>query len=440
MKVHLEVNNYCFYRVIKSNLFIISQNNSYSLVQENKTKYHSSKIIHENHRNIKRKASFRYLNNYHNLTISRPLCQTYFLKKKKKNPIQPRNNVSARSYRPPSIIKLSTRHIFARDKDPDPPVHAHAIKLATFTVDHSPINHSIRVPFHRPADVKRSRLVAFTWHKGQGTIALFWFTAAAEYPAHDPISLPSPESDPLPICPPFASRVRATKRLACPRLFSKANLRTRRRFDSAFQTMNQPGFRSPTIQRSPVPRHCSHPARGNTRGSARERLATAINIGEIEDVTDKSPSQSAAVDHSRFSSRFLTAFVPGFCFLVESMEKKRSSSSNCFCLTPCAGMTCHARREYLAHNRNIIQAKQIINSLLLLGNFSDIQRLNSKRIIVYGLVTRYGSQFTSCHARRKYFVPKLRYFLSFRYILSITQAKQIINLLFLSYFYPVIYR
>ena len=33
------------------------------------------------------------------------------------------------------------------------------------------------------------------------------------------------------------------------------------------------------------------------------------------------------------------------------------------------------------------------------------------------------------HARREFFVPKLQYPLSFKYILSITQAKQIINLL-----------
>ena len=38
------------------------------------------------------------------------------------------------------------------------------------------------------------------------------------------------------------------------------------------------------------------------------------------------------------------------------------------------------------------------------------------------------------------FVPKLQYFLSFRYILSITQTKQIINLLLHNNFYPVIYR
>ena len=40
---------------------------------------------------------------------------------------------------------------------------------------------------------------------------------------------------------------------------------------------------------------------------------------------------------------------------------------------------------------------------------------------------------------RELFVSKLQYFHSFKYISSITQAKQIINLLLLNNFYPVIY-
>ena len=39
---------------------------------------------------------------------------------------------------------------------------------------------------------------------------------------------------------------------------------------------------------------------------------------------------------------------------------------------------------------------------------------------------------------RVFFAPKLQYFLSFKLYLNITQAKQIINLLFLGNFYPMI--
>ena len=44
----------------------------------------------------------------------------------------------------------------------------------------------------------------------------------------------------------------------------------------------------------------------------------------------------------------------------------------------------------------------------------------------------------TCHARREPFVPKLQHFLSFKYILSITQTRQVINLLLLNHFCPVI--
>ena len=66
---------------------------------------------------------------------------------------------------------------------------------------------------------------------------------------------------------------------------------------------------------------------------------------------------------------------------------------------------------------------------------SDIVPTSSKRkrrIIVYGLVTRYHSSaisyqrkwLTPCHARREFFVPKLQYFLSlyFLNLIIITQA------------------
>ena len=64
---------------------------------------------------------------------------------------------------------------------------------------------------------------------------------------------------------------------------------------------------------------------------------------------------------------------------------------------------------------------------------------------MYGLVARYGPQ-VSCqrklvsHARREFFRPKIAIFSQFSVYLSITQAKQIINLLLLSNFYPVTYR
>ena len=56
------------------------------------------------------------------------------------------------------------------------------------------------------------------------------------------------------------------------------------------------------------------------------------------------------------------------------------------------------------------------------------------------LCMRMNYLLTSCHARRKFFVPKLQYFLSFNVYLSITQAKQTINLLLLNNFCPVIYQ
>ena len=44
----------------------------------------------------------------------------------------------------------------------------------------------------------------------------------------------------------------------------------------------------------------------------------------------------------------------------------------------------------------------------------------------------------TCHARQEYLVPKIAIFSQFKVYLSITQAKQIINLLLLNNFYPVI--
>ena len=68
-----------------------------------------------------------------------------------------------------------------------------------------------------------------------------------------------------------------------------------------------------------------------------------------------------------------------------------------------------------------------------------------QRIVVYGLVSRYGPQSVAsangmtCHVRREYFVPKLQYFLGILGIF-ITQTKQIISSLLLNNFYSVIYR
>ncbi|KAK1125900.1 hypothetical protein K0M31_005436, partial [Melipona bicolor] len=223
-----------------------------------------------------------------------------------------RNNVSARSYRPRPSSPRCQRDISSHETIRITP------KLATFTVDHSPINHSIRVPFQWPADVKRSRLVAFTWHKGQGTNALFWFTAAAEYPAHDPVP-------PLGL-PAFCVTRLRNKTFAHTHCFQRPGLSypknaVRLGFPND-ESAQFPFTDDPTISGT-APLFASG-SRKRARISPRA-LATAINIGEIEDVTDKSPSQPAAADRSRFSRRFLTACPsandPGFCFLVELMEK-----------------------------------------------------------------------------------------------------------------------
>ena len=44
----------------------------------------------------------------------------------------------------------------------------------------------------------------------------------------------------------------------------------------------------------------------------------------------------------------------------------------------------------------------------------------------------------TCHARREFFCPKIATFSQFQVYLSITQTKQIINLLLVNHFYPVI--
>ena len=78
-----------------------------------------------------------------------------------------------------------------------------------------------------------------------------------------------------------------------------------------------------------------------------------------------------------------------------------------------------------------IQAEQIIN-LLLLNNFYPVIMTGSKRkrrIIVYGLVSRYGPQSVASASGvslfalkwratyiENFFVPKLQYFFSFEYI------------------------
>ena len=70
-------------------------------------------------------------------------------------------------------------------------------------------------------------------------------------------------------------------------------------------------------------------------------------------------------------------------------------------LTSCAGMTCHVRREFFFAPQlqyfsqfyvylSTTQAKQTIN-ILLLNNFY-LSSKRKRRIIVYGLATRYGSQ------------------------------------------------
>ena len=110
-----------------------------------------------------------------------------------------------------------------------------------------------------------------------------------------------------------------------------------------------------------------------------------------------------------------------------------------------AGMTCHARREFFVPKiaifsqfqvyLSIIQAEQTIN-LLLLHNFYPVisyRRIqkDSDELLYRVLVTRYGPQsvaqvvretLTSWagmtrHVRRELFVPKLQYFLSFKYII-----------------------
>ena len=74
---------------------------------------------------------------------------------------------------------------------------------------------------------------------------------------------------------------------------------------------------------------------------------------------------------------------------------------------------------------------------------------SSKRkrwIIVHGSVTRYGSQYQLVNLLRcnnvprtlRIFCSKIAIFSQFSICLSITQAKQIINLLLLNNFYPVI--
>ena len=93
-------------------------------------------------------------------------------------------------------------------------------------------------------------------------------------------------------------------------------------------------------------------------------------------------------------------------------------------------------------------------SLLLLNNFYPVisyrwvQKENDELLCTV-LVARYGPQSVASSSGRplalerrathveNVFVPKLHYFLKFKYTISITQAEQIINLLLLNNFYPV---
>ena len=96
---------------------------------------------------------------------------------------------------------------------------------------------------------------------------------------------------------------------------------------------------------------------------------------------------------------------------------------------------------------NITEAKQIINLLFLSNNFyfySDIVLTSAKRkrIIVYGLVTRYGPQI-SCQRKVNLEIAYLSIvcFSLFSFIWRLpksSQAKQIINLLLPNNFYSVI--
>ena len=92
-------------------------------------------------------------------------------------------------------------------------------------------------------------------------------------------------------------------------------------------------------------------------------------------------------------------------------------------LTSCAGMTCHARREYLAQNWYIFLVSSILKynpaktndkfNIILLYYYtiiillyyiilsSDVPMNSKRQVIVYGLVTRYSPRISCQHKMLK---------------------------------------